>query len=171
MMQVLERVAGLTLDDCWIGAGFVRNKVWDHLHGHEARTPLNDVDVIYFRPGDKSPESDKELERCLARGAPDIPWSVKNQARMHLVNGEAAYLSSADAISRWPETATAIGLSLDARGALRLLAPHGVEDLLGLKVVPTAHFRRSAARMQMFKRRLVGKRWAETWPKLEIFCG
>ena len=88
-----------------------------------------------------------------------------------LVNGEAAYLSSADAISRWPETATAIGLSLDARGALRLLAPHGVEDLLGLKVVPTAHFRRSAARMQMFKRRLVGKRWAETWPKLEIFCG
>ena len=34
----LERVAQLGLPDCWIAAGFVRNAVWDVLHGWPAYT-------------------------------------------------------------------------------------------------------------------------------------
>jgi uncharacterized protein len=33
MMQVLGVTEALGLPDCWVGAGFVRNPVWDALHG------------------------------------------------------------------------------------------------------------------------------------------
>ena len=50
MMRILKIVNELDLPDWWIGAGFVRNKVFDYLHGYERRTKLNDVDIIYFAP-------------------------------------------------------------------------------------------------------------------------
>lgn len=46
-MQILTAVASLKLPDCYVAAGFVRNRVWDHLHGN-SHTPLSDVDIIYF---------------------------------------------------------------------------------------------------------------------------
>jgi len=33
MMAVLQAVRQQQLPDCWVGAGFVRRKVWDTLHG------------------------------------------------------------------------------------------------------------------------------------------
>ncbi len=47
MIDILKIVRGLEVNDCWVGAGFVRNKVWDEKHEMK-RTELNDVDVIYF---------------------------------------------------------------------------------------------------------------------------
>jgi hypothetical protein len=44
---IAEAVRSLALPDCWIGAGFVRNAVWDHLHGREPAFPGTDVDVIW----------------------------------------------------------------------------------------------------------------------------
>ena len=53
MIRLLRAVEELRLPDCWIGAGFVRNAVWDALHG---RTPdcglLNDVDVVFLDRAD-----------------------------------------------------------------------------------------------------------------------
>ena len=48
MMEILTTVEKLQLPDSWICAGFIRSKVWDHLHEKEYRTPLADIDVIYF---------------------------------------------------------------------------------------------------------------------------
>jgi hypothetical protein len=31
-MRVLHAVRDLGLPDCWVAAGFVRTRVWDHLH-------------------------------------------------------------------------------------------------------------------------------------------
>ena len=39
----------------------------------------------------------------------------KNQARMHVVNNMLPYSSSVDAISKFPETATALGVTLDEK--------------------------------------------------------
>jgi hypothetical protein len=50
MMNLLRVVKNLKLPDWWICAGFVRSKIWDTLHNYEARTPLADIDVIYFDP-------------------------------------------------------------------------------------------------------------------------
>ena len=49
MMSQLKAVESLSLPDCWIGAGFVRNTVWDALHSHPITGALlGDVDVVYF---------------------------------------------------------------------------------------------------------------------------
>src|SRR3990167_2279381 len=64
MMSVLRIAEGLHLPDWWIGAGFVRSKVWDHLHGYKERTPLPDVDIIYF---DKTIFSQEKLALFLQK--------------------------------------------------------------------------------------------------------
>ena len=51
MIRVLGAAAALGLPDWMIGAGFVRNKVWDHLHGFaNAEVRTADIDLIYFDP-------------------------------------------------------------------------------------------------------------------------
>ncbi len=47
----LEAVAALGLPDAWIGAGFIRNAVWDALCGLPfGSNPPGDVDVAWFGP-------------------------------------------------------------------------------------------------------------------------
>jgi hypothetical protein len=36
IMRLLRAAEGLDIEDCWIGAGLIRNAVWDHLHGFPA---------------------------------------------------------------------------------------------------------------------------------------
>ena len=84
-MAVLETVRALDLADCWVGAGFVRAVVWDHLHGHAEATPLDDVDVVFFDSERTDPAVEIRHEQRLAAlwpaDRPAVPWSVKNQAR------------------------------------------------------------------------------------------
>ena len=87
--RVLGIVASLGLPDCRIGAGFVRNAVWDYLHGRPARGLSGDVDVLWFCSNRTEPSEDMRLESRLRTLDPTIEWSVKNQARMHLRNNEA----------------------------------------------------------------------------------
>ncbi len=49
-MKALHAVQALGLNDGWIGAGFVRDAVWDHLHGYGPRPLSGDVDVVWFEP-------------------------------------------------------------------------------------------------------------------------
>ncbi|WP_251360287.1 nucleotidyltransferase family protein, partial [Staphylococcus aureus] len=56
---------------------------------------------------------EQSLETKLMNIDATIPWSVKNQARMHVVNNMPPYSSSVNAISKFPETATALGVTLD----------------------------------------------------------
>ena len=151
MMRLLHAADALGLPDCWIGAGFVRNAVWDELHG---RAPdcarLNDVDVVFCDHADASAARDRALEARLAAHVPGVSWSVKNQARMHTRNHE--------------ETATAVAARL-ANGKVELLAPHGVDDLVGLVVRPTPAF---MARRDQVTRRVAEKGWGARWPKLRL---
>ena len=103
MMRVLGAAAALGLPDWMIGAGFVRNKVWDHLHGFaNAEVRTADIDLIYFDPTDLRESTEKEYDRRL-RAACDVNWSAKNQARMHEVTGDAPYTSAADGLAHWVE--------------------------------------------------------------------
>jgi hypothetical protein len=36
------------LPDWFVGAGAIRNTVWDYLHGYTVPTPLADVDVAFL---------------------------------------------------------------------------------------------------------------------------
>lgn len=167
MMACLEAVAALGLADCWIGAGFVRAPVWDALHGYDEPTPLGDIDVIFFDPV-SAEAREAPAEAALSEALPGLPWSVRNQARMHLHNGDPPYRDTADALSKWLETATAVALRLGPSG-LEILAPHGLDDLYGLRVRPTPHAR--AHRMGPYLDRLARKGWQERWPKLTVERG
>lgn len=161
-MAVLAAVSTLALSDGWVAAGFVRAAVWDALHGFETATPLDDIDVVYFDPRHVEPENDRELEAALRRLLPGLPWSVRNQARMHTRNGDRPYRSSADAMAHWLETPTAVGLALRDSREIGILAPFGLDDLLDIVIRPTPHAR--AHRPDAFRERVQSKPWLRQWP-------
>lgn len=169
MMKLLKAVKILNLPDGWICAGFVRSKIWDTLHGYTVRTLLQDIDVIYFDDANKDKERDKQLEKILISLLPDVPWSVKNEARMHSRNGIAPYVSSIDAIAKFPETATALGVKLDNQDNVVIIAPHGIEDLIELTVRPTPFFAANKDRISVYEKRIHKKNWKRHWDQLLIF--
>lgn len=159
-----------------LAAGFIRNLVWDKLHN--IQTELNDIDFIYFDQSDLSSGRDGEIEAELNRIAPMYPWSVKNQARMHLRNQHQQYASSIDAMSYWPEKQTAVGVSYQlkasstskpsSRSAHALesaeLALHSPFDLACLFDLSLQH--NPKAKRALFEQRLTQKGWLQTYPKL-----
>lgn len=148
----------------WIAAGFVRNAVWDALHGYGEPTPLSDIDVLHFSADNLDPEADYAWERRLLEVCPDAPWSVRNQARMHLRNADSPYRDCADAMGHWPEVCTAVAVRLSGE-FLELLAPLGIDHLWALRVRPSEHFR---AKPHIYRERLAAKNWPARWPKLRI---
>ncbi|MEW4236357.1 hypothetical protein BK784_09970 [Bacillus thuringiensis serovar medellin] len=168
MMNVLQMAKSLELPDWWICAGFVRSKIWDTLHDYEAKTAMPDVDVIYYDSLHQDEIYEQSLETKLMNIDATIPWSVKNQARMHVVNNMPPYSSSVNAISKFPETATALGVTLDELNNVILTAPCGIEDVLTLQVKPTAHFLESKERLHMYKNRFIKKNWQSKWPNITI---
>ncbi|HDR7915202.1 TPA: nucleotidyltransferase family protein [Bacillus wiedmannii] len=168
MMNVLQMAKSLELPDWWICAGFVRSKIWDTLHDYEIRTATPDIDVIYFDQLHTDEVYEQSLEKALVNMDASIPWSVKNQARMHVVNNMPPYSSSVDAISRFPETATALGVTLDELNNVILTAPCSIEDVLSLQVRPTAHFLETKERIHMYKNRVIKKNWQSKWPNITI---
>ncbi|HEF5710763.1 TPA: nucleotidyltransferase family protein [Bacillus cereus] len=168
MMNVLQMAKSLELPDWWICAGFVRSKIWDTLHDYEAKTAMPDVDVIYYDSLHQDEIYEQSLETKLMNIDATIPWSVKNQARMHVVNNMPPYSSSVNAISKFPETATALGVTLDELNNVILTAPWGIEDVLSLQVKPTAHFLELKERLHMYKNRVIKKNWQSKWPNITI---
>ncbi len=164
--DVLRAVRDLRLPDCWVAAGFVRNAVWDLLHEYAEPTPLADIDVLFFLDAPDDAYNEQAYEAALAKALPQHQWQVRNQARMHHVNGFAPFRSAADAMCHWVETPTATGLSLDPLDRLQINAPLGVGDLMGLRVQPGPMFR--GERLPVYRQRIRSKRWPETWPNLRV---
>ena len=164
-MKVLRAAAGLGLPDWWIGAGFVRNRVWDAISDLPA-LPDRDVDVAYFDPEKLDPREDARAEDRAMVLLPGIPWEIRNQARMHLRNGVEPYTSAPDAISRWPETATCVGVTLRDNSVLPLFC-HGPDDLVGMVVRPSPAFDTAAGRATI-RRRVESKGWLGRWRGLRL---
>lgn len=164
-MDVLRTVNALNLKDWMIGAGFIRNIVWDHLHGYDSHTPLSDIDVIYFDPVEAEPSYDQDYEVKLSAVLSGVPWSVRNQARMHTRNSDQPYLSIEDAIAHWLETPTCVGVTLCENNVVSVIAPYGVEDLLSLQVRPTQW---GGKKPEIYRERVDKKDWLKYWPKLRI---
>jgi hypothetical protein len=89
---------------------------------------------------------------------------VKNQARMHLRNGDAPYRNTLDAVAHWAETATAVA-ARSIGGTVEVMAPYGVDDLLNLIVRPAPVF---GHKMDVYCERVMAKGWPALWPKLTM---
>lgn len=165
-MQALYTVQALQLSDGWIGAGFVRDAVWDHLHGYGQRPVSGDVDVVWFDSERGNPDHDSYLEEKLSQRFSAFDWSVKNQARMHQRNGNAPYLSTENALLYWPETATAVAVRVGGTNLIEIIAPYGLDDLFELRLRPTPPFERE--QLNVFRQRVAAKRWMERYPMLQL---
>jgi hypothetical protein len=61
-MSLLRAARAVDLPDWFVGAGVIRNIVWDHLLGYAIPTPPADVDVVFFDPHDLSAARDAAAE-------------------------------------------------------------------------------------------------------------
>lgn len=162
-MDALKIASSLELNDWCLAAGFVRNMVWDKLHGYDNATPLNDIDLIYFDPENADVASEQHYEVHL-KSISNLPWSVKNQARMHIRNNDKAYQSTTDAMSYWVEVETAIGANLSKDGLVSILTPFGVDSLFS----NTITINQKRIKREAFEQRIYDKNWPEIWPNLKI---
>jgi uncharacterized protein len=169
MMDILKSVKSLNLPDWWVCAGFVRSKIWDTLHNFSERTPIPDIDVIYFDSTNIDELEEKRLEETLNSLMPKTPWSVKNEARMHIKSNMPPYSSSIDAISKFPETATALGVKLDENENVILIAPYGIRDVVNLELKPTPFFTKTKERVVIYENRIIKKNWRSIWYMLNVY--
>lgn len=162
-MQALIIASALGLSEWCLAAGFVRNLVWDKVHGYSSATTLNDIDLIYFDPKNASEQTDRDLEQQL-KAISELPWSVKNQARMHRRNSDSPYASTEDAMSYWVEVETAVGATLNDNNDIEIVAPFGIDVLFEYTITPNS----KRPKPEAFAQRLQGKRWLEIWPNLVV---
>jgi hypothetical protein len=73
MVRLFHVVEARSLPDCRIGAGFLRNSVWDGLRGWPCSMLPGDVDVVFFDRSDIRPEREAEIEAALTRACPGGP--------------------------------------------------------------------------------------------------
>ena len=165
-MEQLRAARRLALPDWCIAAGFVRNRVWDHLHGVSPPRAPADIDVLYYDAADLSKEPEARYEARLGELMPGLPWQVRNQARMHIWKELPQHKDTAHSMIYWLETVTSVGVRLEADDSVSVIAPLGVDDLVGLMCRPTPFGR---TRRDEYDARLTSKRWGETWPKVRFF--
>ena len=161
----LRAVRALALPDWCIAAGFVRNRVWDHLHGISPPRAPADIDVLYYDASDLSKASEAEHETRLDALLPGPLWQVRNQARMHVWKGLPQHRDTADSMIYWLETVTAVGVRLEADDSLTVIAPLGIDDLVNLRCRPTAF---GQTDRKAYEARIAAKRWRELWPKVRF---
>ncbi len=163
-MDCLKAARQLQLHDYYLAAGFLRNAIWDHLHGLSEMTPLNDIDLVYFDPADPSTQTEQQQSFHLHQLVPSANWEVRNQARMHLIHGHAPYQNTAEAIAQWVEIPTCVGVRLEQDDSLSFCAPYGLEHNWSLEVKLNLHH----PRPELFAQRVQQKNWLTYWPELQL---
>ena len=169
LMSALVAVRQLGLASWCIGAGGVRSLVWDSLHGFAQPSALDDVDVVYFDASQTEPQ-EAELQARLSQRMPGLRWEVTNQAtvhhwfREHLGQAVPPLASLEAGIATWPEFATCVGVALAADDSIRVIAPHGLQDLFDLRV----RHNPLRADAQTYRHRVAHKRFAQRWPLLQV---
>jgi hypothetical protein len=167
LKTALKVARDVAAPDWLLCAGALRDAVWDALHG---RVPLlpRDLDIAFFDPGDLSPGRELAVEEELLSFAPSLPWEARNQASVHLWYPERfgievpPFRSCAEAIGTFPEIATCVGARLLADDDLLIVAPHGLEDLLGCVC------RHNPVRVSgdFYAQRVARKGWRARWPRM-----
>ncbi|MFQ2092693.1 nucleotidyltransferase family protein [Aeromonas taiwanensis] len=164
-MDCLRAARTLALPDWALGAGFVRNLIWDHLHRKPAPTPLNDIDLVYLDSADPTGLKEADHEAWLNTRLPDQRWEVRNQTRMHLRQQVPPFGSTLEALGHWVEVPTCIGVRLLADDGFEWLAPYGFAPNWSLRVDPNPRCRQES---RVFTERVKAKGWLQIWPDLVV---
>jgi uncharacterized protein len=170
LLQALEAGASLNLRSWCIGAGAVRNAVWDRLHGYDKPSALSDIDFAYFDAEDLGKDAEVGVQARLKAALPSAPWEATNQAAVHLWfesyfgHAVAPLTSLREAVASWPEYATSVELTYSIDQEIEVIAPHGLDDLFSMRV------RRNPARVSLttYAQRIEQKQYAKRWPRATV---
>lgn len=167
---LLGRAPKVPVDGWAVAAGALVQTVWNHLHGYPERHGIRDLDIVYFDASDLSEDAEQRVIEAmqLLFGDLGVSLDVKNQARVHLWYERhfgapiAPYRSLDDAIGTWPTTATAVALAPRRDGAIDVIAPFGLDDLLSGVVRPN----KRQITEGIYRAKI--DRWRSIWPRLDI---
>jgi hypothetical protein len=168
-MSALDAVSDLEIPQWCIGAGVIRNIVFDHLDG-VAKTTIRDVDIAYYDVSDITEQADRRYEDILKQRMPFVPWEVTNQASVHLwFHKKFGYRvppvdGIAEAVATWPETCTSVGVTKIKGNGYKVYAPYGLKDLFGMVI------RRNPTRIDIntYNKRISTKRYRQHWKSVRI---
>ncbi len=167
LVDVLRTVNDVVPHPAYVGAGAIRNLVWDALDDAHQVIPVDDVDLVYFEPDHPTPTA---WSLRLRDALPQLRLDITNQANVHVWQSQqlgrpiARYASLDAAIASWPETATAVAVKLSPSGSLSIVAPYGLDDLFGLQLRPSPGLNDPNA----YLARIRTKRWHLRWPRLTV---
>ena len=168
LIGTLQTVRTLNLPDCWLVAGAVYNRVWNHLTDRPARHGIKDIDLFYFDPDTSWQAEDDHIKRAAGAFAADPPVELRNQARVHLWYEDrfgqpySALKNARQGIDRFACKTHAVGLQLDPSGALSIYAPFGLRDIFAFRITPNPVLDKSATHDAKAARQ------KEMWPELTV---
>jgi len=127
---LLERLNNFGLPNWYVGGGSIPQIIWNHFHNFDDNFGINDFDVVYFNSKDLSYEAEDMFIKKGEKIFKDFPIKVeiRNEARVHLWYSKKfgrkikPFKSVEEAISTFPTTSSAIGVSGLTRG-LKVFAP------------------------------------------------
>jgi hypothetical protein len=165
---VMVAASDMELPDWYFGAGGVAQTVWNLRHGFGAADGIKDYDLVYFSH-DTSGEDERRIEAELVQRLSDfgVVLDVNNEARVHLWYAERfgrridPYVSTEDAISTWPTTASCVGVR-EEKDTFVVCAPFGLADLLGMVARPN----KAIVSREIYEEKT--SRWAARWPRLRV---
>jgi hypothetical protein len=172
LTSLLRDAAAVNAPDWWIGAGAVRDVVWDERFGTGFEPgKVKDVDLVFFDTTDLTAEREQQVESALRQRRADVNWDATNQARVHLWYRDRFGVpveplsSTLEGIATWPEFATCVAVRMAKTGALLVAAPHGLDDLLD------GAWRRNPTRVtrEEYQRRLRRIEPKHRWPGVTVF--
>lgn len=194
-MRCLRALRALDLPQGYIGAGFVRNAIWDELHARATPTPLNDIDVIYFSGGINPPQSVASADNTLesvpqpqayspnsAAAKPELKAQEQAierelacmvpQANWQVKNQARMHVAHAHAPYQNCHDAISYWIERETCVAVRLLANDDLDILapFGLEAnfAGTISINPKYPRPEVFKQRLASKNWLTVWPLLKV---
>ena len=194
-MRCLRALRALDLPQGYIGAGFVRNAIWDELHARATPTPLNDIDVIYFSGEINPPQSVASADNTLESVPQPQAYSSNSaavkprlKAQEQAIERELArmvpqanwqvknqaHMHEAHEHAPYQNCHDAISYWIERETcvAVRLLANDDLDILapFGLEAnfAGTISINPKYPRPEVFKQRLASKNWLTVWPLLKV---
>ena len=192
-MRCLRALRALDLPQGYIGAGFVRNAIWDELHARATPTPLNDIDVIYFSGEINPPQSVASADNTLESVPQPQAYSPNSaaansglkaqeqaiehelarmvpQANWQVKNQARMHVAHEHAPYQNCHDAISYWIERETCVAVRLLANDDLDILapFGLEAnfAGTISINPKYPRPEVFKQRLASKNWLTVWPLL-----
>lgn len=167
VLEALRAARAVDAPEWLVGAGVIRDAVWDALHDRTPAVP-RDVDLAFFDPSDLTPDRDAAVEAALRAWAPHVPWDARNQAAVHLWYPDrfglevAPFRSAEEAVATFPETASSVAVRLLRDDDLLVVAPHGLDDLFACVC------RHNPTRVppSLYRQRVAERGWRERWPRM-----